>query len=100
MNNIKSIKNYTKIDGLTEFIDKIKPIVEEMDNSFWFQDKVFNNICHSIVKFLYFKDPVKEYCCKLTEYFLLCEDEDILFSKEVNELILKICMSRSNDNNA
>ena len=87
MKNFKSLKNRIQNDKLVKFLADIEPIVKEMDNSFWFQDKVFNNICHSIVKFLYFKDPVKEYCCKLTEYFLLCEDEDILFSKEVNKLI-------------
>ena len=86
MKNLKSLKNRIQNDKLVKFLANIEPIVKEMDNSFWFQDKVFNNICHSIVR-LFFKDPVKEYCCKLTEYFLLCEDEDILFSKEVNELI-------------
>lgn len=87
MKNLKSLKNRIQNDKLVKFLADIEPIVKEMDNSFWFQDKIFNNICHGIVKRLFFKDPVEKYCCKLTNYFLLCEDEDILFSKEVNELI-------------
>jgi hypothetical protein len=87
MKNLKSLKNRIQNDKLVKFLADIEPIVKEMDNSFWFQDKLFNNICHGIVRFFYSKDPVKEYCYKLTEYFLLCEDEDILFSKEVNKLI-------------
>lgn len=87
MNALKSLKNRIKNDKLVKFLADIEPIIKEMDNSFWFQDKVFNNICHGIVRGLCFKDPVEKYCCKLTEYFLLCEDEDILFSEEVNELI-------------
>lgn len=86
MKTLKSIKNRIQNDKLVKFLADIEPIVKEMDNSFWFQDKVFNNICHSIVR-LFFKDPVEKYCCKLSEYFLLCEDEDILFSEEVNKLI-------------
>lgn len=87
MKNLKSLKNRIQNDKLVKFLANIEPIVKEMDNSFWFQDKVFNNICHAIVKGLCFKDPVEKYCCKLTDYFLLCEDEDILFSEEVNKLI-------------
>lgn len=87
MNALKSLKNRIQNDKLVKFLADIEPIIKEMDNSFWFQNKVFNNICHGIIRVLHFKDPVEKYCCRLTEYFLLCEDEDILFSKEVNELI-------------
>ena len=84
---IDALKEYTKNDNLEHYIKLVKYITDIMDNSFWFQDKIFNNICHGIIRGLCLPDPVEKYCKMLVWPLLLCDDEKILFSKELNKMI-------------
>lgn len=84
---IDALKEYTKNDNLEQYIKLVKSITDVMDNSFWFQDKIFNNICHGIIRGLCLPDPVEKYCKMLVWPLLLCDDEKILFSKELNKMI-------------
>ena len=84
---LDALKEYTKNDNLEQYIKLVKTITDIMDNSFWFQDKIFNNICHRIIRVLHLQDPVEKYCEMLVWPLLLCDDEEILFSKELNKMI-------------
>jgi hypothetical protein len=78
---IDALKEYTKNDNLEQYIKLVKSITDIMDNSFWFQDKIFNNICHGIIRGLCLPDPVEKYCKMLVWRLLLCDDEKFSFPK-------------------
>ena len=87
MKNVSVIKQSVQSDEFQKVYNTVKTITSEMDKSFWFQDKIFNNICHGIIRGLCLPDPVEKYCKMLVHPLLLCNNEKILFSKELNKMI-------------
>lgn len=70
---------------------RIKKCTDKMTNSFWFQNKWFNNFIYTCMLPIwnYFKitDPRRLYCKYLSILIFLINDKFILFNKELNELI-------------